>query len=75
MASLTYKEPVTPTRAFAIGDEVEVLDRAHVVLSTQKVVSVRVGRVKTSCGRSWDQRGWWIGEERAWPFPSIRHKS
>lgn len=68
---LTYKEPVVPERPFKLGDIVEVLDREHNVLSFVGVVAAGPRRVKTTCGRSWTQGGWWAGD-RAYPFPSIR---
>lgn len=69
--NLTYKEPVTPERPFKLGDIVEVLDRGHNVLSIAEVVAAGPRRIKTTCGRSWTQAGWWVGEQ-AYPFPSIR---
>lgn len=73
MTDLTYKQPITPTRSFKVGDVVDVLDREHKVLSQRKVVMASGRIVKTDCGRIWKQSGWWIGDDdRSWPFPSIR---
>lgn len=69
--SLTYKEPIAPERPFKLGDIVEVLDREHNVLSIASVIAAGPRRVKTTCGRSWTQAGWWAGDG-AYPFPSIR---
>jgi len=71
MINLTYKEPVVPERPFKLGDIVEVLDRDHNVLSFSGVVAAGPRRVKTTCGRSWTQGGWWAGDQ-PYPFPSIR---
>lgn len=73
MNTLTYIEPEAPSRPFAKGDTVEVLDREHKVLGTQQIVRVNKASVETDCGRRWRKDGWWIGSEQAWPFPSIRH--
>lgn len=69
--TMTYKEPETPERPFKLGDIVEVLDRDHNVLSIAGVVAAGPRRVKTTCGRSWTQAGWWAGDQ-VYPFPSIR---
>lgn len=73
MTDLTYKTPETPHRPFAVGDVVDVLDRNHAVISQQRVVLASGRIVGTECGRLWKQNGWWMGEDQAWPFPSIRH--
>lgn len=70
-ATMKYKEPAAPARPFKLGDLVEVLDRDHNVLSIAGVTAAGPRRVKTTCGRSWTQAGWWVGEQ-AYPFPSIR---
>lgn len=72
MSALEYVPPTPPPRPFAKGDVVEVLDREGRVLSRQDVTRAGPRVVRTGCGRRWRQDGWWIGEERAWPFPSIR---
>lgn len=70
--TLTYKVPKPPKTPFQRGEMVEVLDREHKVISTQKVIYAGKRIVRTACGRRWDAKsGWWIGDE-AWPFPSIR---
>lgn len=69
---LTYIPPKAPPRPFAKGDTVEVLDRNHRVLSRQLVVRAGPKVVRTGCERRWTQKGEWLGEDRAWPFPSIR---
>jgi hypothetical protein len=73
MSDLTYKEPLPPSRPFAVGDVVEVLDRQHNVLSKQMIVKANAAGVATECGRHWTKNGWFRGEIRIWPFPSIRH--
>jgi hypothetical protein len=71
--TLTYVVPTTPSRPFERGDFVDVMDRDGRRESTRKVVYAGPQVVRTDCGRRWDQRGYWIGENRAWPFPWIRH--
>lgn len=73
MADLTYKPPLKPKRPFKTGDVVEVIDRDHKVIGTQKIVSVGLQLAKTECGRKWRLDGWRWADKKAWPFPSIRH--
>lgn len=72
MADLTYIPPAPPARPFAKGDAVEVLDRTGNVIGHQVVIRASEKTVRTDCGRSWTQRGKWIGTAGVWPFPSIR---
>lgn len=71
MADMTYAVPEAPARLFKSGDIVEVLNRDHKVIAIAGVVKAGPRRVKTTCGRSWTQEGWWAAD-RAYPFPSIR---
>lgn len=66
--------PAKPIRAFRKGDIVEKLNRNGEVVSVVRVTYASSKVVHTSCGRRWDQRGWWFPDEHAWPFPSIRLK-
>ncbi len=70
--ALTYKRPQTPTRKFRVGDVVETLHRDGTPMETVRVVYAGPRVVRTSCGRRWDQRGWWFPGPNAWPFPTIR---
>ena len=73
MNDLTYKPAKKSKQPFKTGDIVEVIDRDHVPISRQKVVSVGLQLVKTECGRKWrvyDGSRWADG--KVWPFPSIR---
>ena len=70
---LTYKEFDPPSHPFKMGDVVVVVDREGVALSEQKIAKVLAKTVKTACGREWTKdRGWYVGDTRAWPFPTIR---
>lgn len=72
---LTYKTFDPPSRAFKKGDVVIVHDREGTQLSTQTVVKILAKTIRTACGREWTKdRGWYVGETRAWPFPTIRLK-
>lgn len=46
MGELTYIPPEPPPRPFAKGDEVEVLDRQHRVISRQIIVRAEKRRAK-----------------------------
>lgn len=70
--TLFYTPTDPPPRPFAVGDEVETLDRDHNVMETVKVTRVTSRRVYTSCGRRWSLDGLWHDGNRAYPFPSIR---
>lgn len=75
MDTLTYKPAKRTKRPFKVGDTVEVIDRDHKVIGTQKIVSVGLQLAKTKCGRRWriyDGARWADG--KAWLFPSIRHE-
>lgn len=69
---MTYVQPTKPSRPFKRGDLVDAMDREGNRMSTVRVVRAGKRIVRTSCGRTWSQRGWWIGEQE-WPFPWIRH--
>lgn len=71
--TLTYVAPTKPSRPFKRGDIVDVMDRDGKRLSTYKITHASKRRVLTDCGRSWDQRGWWLGANGSYPFPWIRH--
>lgn len=71
---MKYLVPKTIRKPFVTGEVVEVCDRhlnemGHVKIKRAgpKVVALEDGR------RFRSSDGWWIGETRAWPFPSIRH--
>lgn len=68
-----YKMPTKPSRTFIKGDFVDCMNGDHTYMSTRKIICVGKTFVMTSCGRKWDQRGWWIGSQQTWPFPWIRH--
>jgi hypothetical protein len=72
---LTYIPPVKPKRPFVKGDVVLILSRDHQAIGEQ--IIARGGRyyVSTDCGREWSQKGWWRGDDRCYPFPSIVLKS
>lgn len=72
MGDLTYEVPPPLTKPFAIGQTVQVTDRCGGAMGTVTVTRVTKQTVKTSCGREWTPNGWWRGEDRAYPFPSIR---
>lgn len=73
MADMTYEVPETPERPFKPGDIVEVLNSNHKVIAITGVVKAGPRRVKTTCGRSWTQSGWWAADQvRLYSFPSIR---
>jgi hypothetical protein len=71
MDDLPYKTFRAPKRPFVKGDWVAVKDREGKLLSTQRVVRAGPRVVRTECGRRWTQRGWYLGETRARPFPTI----
>lgn len=71
--TLTYVRPTKPSRPFERGDFVDVMDRLGNRSETRKVVRAGKYVVLTDCGRRWDQRGFWRGENGSWPFPWIRH--
>jgi hypothetical protein len=74
MGDLTFKIPNKGRGAFKTGEVVEVVDRDLKVIGTQKIVSVGLQLAKTECGRKWRMYdGWRWAENKAWPFPSIRH--
>ena len=70
--TLTYIPPTKPSRPFKVGDIVDTMDREHNRMGTVKVVRAGPRIVKTSCGRTWSPRGWYVGHNE-WPFPWIRH--
>lgn len=72
MSDLTYIPTDAPSRPFAVGDEVEVLDRRGIALSVQTVTKAGPRRIKTTCGRSWTPDGEWTDGRLSYPFPSIR---
>lgn len=74
MGDLTYQYYSGPRRPFKKGDPVTVTDREGRTLSHVTVKSVRGTTVVTDCGREWTTRGWYKGDDRAWPFPTIRPK-
>lgn len=73
MSDLTYVPAEAPARPFKVGDLVDVIDREGKVMSTREVTKKEDSDVLTDCGRWWTRSGWWIGDCRAWPFPTIRH--
>lgn len=76
MNDLTYVEPPGLPGHLYQGMVVEVCDRTGAVLSEQKVTKITARTLTTECGRKWDRRGWWRGDEgRTWPFPFIRGRS
>lgn len=61
-------------RPFAVGDVVEVLDSRAFVCGRARIAKVRKTFVQTEDGREWTpDKGWWIGDTQAWPFPTIQH--
>lgn len=72
MSDLTYDTPPEPTKPFAVGDTVIVADRCGNPMGEVKVVRATKRTIVTSCGRHWTPAGWWRGEDRPYPFPSIR---
>lgn len=73
MSALTYIPPEPPPRPFAVGDEVEKLDRNGRVMASQRITKVGKRRVTTDDKRGWRcADGWWWDGEAYWPFPSIR---
>lgn len=71
--TLTYSVPPKPSRPFAVGDLVDVMDREGLHLSTRRVVRAGKHTCKTNCGRTWMQTGWLKATNGVWPFPWIRH--
>lgn len=73
-AILYYTVPKPIRRPFVRGEIVETCDRDLSTMGTQRVVYAGKRIVRTACGRRWCAKtGWWMGEHRAYPFPSIRH--
>ncbi len=70
---MKYVLPKKPRKSFKKNDIVDTFDRLGIKMETVKVISVTKKLVVTSCGRSWDQDGWWIGTNGTWPWPFIRH--
>lgn len=70
--SLTYVVPTAPSRPFAVGDLVDVMDREGKRMSTTRVMRAGPKIIKTRCKRTWSPRGWYVGHGE-WPFPWIRH--
>lgn len=73
MQTHTYVVPSKPSRPFVRGDFVDVMDRDGIRMETRRIVRANKRRVLTDCGRAWSQAGWWIGADRSYPFPWIRH--
>ncbi len=74
MSDLTYQVPPKLKRPFRVGEVVAVCDRNGEPMS--QLVVARAGK-KVIRLRDDDRQfrasdGWWIGDERAWPWPSIR---
>jgi hypothetical protein len=70
---MTYRIPKPLNRALKCGDEVEVCDRDLSPMSRVRVARSGKRVVRLRDGRRFDaQTGYWIGENRRWPFPSIR---
>jgi hypothetical protein len=73
--ALTYTPPAPLTKPFKTGEVVEVCDRDLSVMSEEKIARAGKKVIHLVGGRTFRASdGWWIGSERAWPFPSIRHK-
>jgi hypothetical protein len=70
---LTYVIPTTPSRPFVVGDLVDVMSRDGKRASTVRVMRAGKRTIKTRCGRTWMQNGYWKGENGSWPFPWVRH--
>lgn len=70
--SFTFVVPTVPSRPFVKGDIVDTMDREGKRMETVKVLRAGPRVVKTSCGRTWTQDGYYLGHQ-AWPFPWIRH--
>ncbi|AWJ93258.1 hypothetical protein Sp245p_25890 (plasmid) [Azospirillum baldaniorum] len=73
MTDLTYVLPEPPEYPFRVGDEVETVNRNGEAMGRQHITRIKGKIVTTDCGRRWTKDGWWHGETRAYPFPSIRH--
>jgi len=72
--TLTYKVPKQIKTPFVKGEIVETCDRSLNTMDRVMVVKVTKRVVTLEDGREFRaEDGWWIGEDRAWPFPSIRH--
>ena len=72
--TLTYKVPRSIKTPFTTGETVDVCNRDLETMSQVKVRRAGPRVVTLVDGRQFRATdGWWIGEDRAWPFPSIRH--
>lgn len=72
--TLYYTHPEPPNKPFVTGQLVDVCDRDLKTMSQVKVKRAGPRVVTLVDGRQFQAKdGWWIGDEQAWPFPSIRH--
>lgn len=70
---MEYVPPKKLKRPFKRGDRVQVVDRMGVPFDTIHRVRYAGKRVvRIDDGRRYRASdGWWIGENGAWPFPSL----
>lgn len=72
--TLTYKVPKPIISPFQTGEFVDVCDRDLKTMSRVKIKRAGKKVIRLVDGRTFRASdGWWIGDDRAWPFPSIRH--
>ena len=81
---MEYVMPAGLPDDLKLHDIVEVIDREGDAIGEQKIIHLETGFsddklievVHTDCGRCWDGKtGWWLGENDAHPYPSIRLKA
>lgn len=74
MSELTYQVPPRLRRPFRVGEVVAICDREGISMSRFVVAKVgpKVVRLRGDNRSFRATDGWWIGERRVWPFPSLR---